>query len=97
MNIGLCGEDVAVEGSSRKQVASEETTPPWGAIHLQERHDWETGNMQCDSSLLITILTAFVKSILLRVVSAQLQLCEQFPAKVSVFIGFLLALGMTLA
>lgn len=65
LNIGLCGEDVAVEGSSRKQVASEETTPPWGAIHLQQRHDWETGNMQCDSSLLITILTAFVKKSIL--------------------------------
>lgn len=54
--------------------------------------------MQCDSSPLITVLRAFVKkSILLRVVSTQLQLCEQFPVKVTVFLDFTLALGMTLA
>lgn len=48
--MGLCGEDVTLETSGRKQVASEETTPPCDAIHLQQRRDWEKANMQCDSS-----------------------------------------------
>jgi len=98
LNVGLCGEDVAWWDSSIKLVASEETTPPCDAIHLQQTYDCKTENIQCDSSPLITVVTAFVKKrVFFCVVSTQLQLCEQFPVKVSVFIGFSLALGMTLA
>lgn len=45
LKVGLGGEDVALEGSSRKQIASQETTLPWDAIHLQQRHAWETCNV----------------------------------------------------